>query len=192
MSAPYSYSRVLRRELYSPRSILAIITSVIVVILCIYVGVEIVLEMLHRRALLAAPSDMINTVARLGSTPTVLVLAIGAGLMIVGLILLIGAVKPGRRARHQMAGTRSAIVVDSEVIASALARTASQVGNVSPDNALVSVSARRVIVHLTPTSGTPINPTVVDEAVDEMLTSFDITPRLQHSVVVNPNGRVGA
>ena len=61
MSRPYSHRRVLRRELHSPRSVLAIAVSVAVIVLCVFVGAEIILDMLNQRALLAAPEDMLAT-----------------------------------------------------------------------------------------------------------------------------------
>lgn len=187
-----AYRRVLRRETYSPRSLLAIVVSVIIIVLCAYVGTEIVLAMLGRPALLAAPLDMLSTVATLATQSAIWVTLIGAGLMILGLLVLIGAITPGRRARHQMAADRAAVVVDNEVVASALARTASYAGVVDPDNTTVSVSLRRAAVHLTPTSGVPVHEHVVESAVAEQLESFRLTPSLRTSVVLASQGKVGA
>jgi hypothetical protein len=192
VSTSPTYRRVVRRETYSPRSTLAIVSAVVVIVLCLYVGVEIVLQMLQQRALLAAPDDMIDTAARLQRAPTAAVVGIGIGLMVIGLIVIIAAVKPGRRARHQMAAARAAVVVDNEVVASALARTASHVGGVSPDNVLVTVSARRSVVNVTPTSGRRVSETAIDQAVGDALESFALTPAVRHSVAVSSHGKVGA
>jgi hypothetical protein len=192
VSTSPTYRRVVRRETYSPRSTLAIVIAVVVIVLCLYVGVEIVLQMLQQRALLAAPDDMIDTAGRLQRAPTAAVVGIGIGLIVIGLIVIIAAVKPGRRARHQMAASRAAVVVDNEVVASALARTASHVGGVSPDNVLVTVSARRSVVNVTPTSGRRVSENAIDQAVGDALDSFELTPAVRHSIAVSPHGKVGA
>ena len=192
MSTPYSHRRVLRREMHSPRSVLAIAVSVVVIVLCAYVGTEIILSMLNQRALLAAPQDMLATLGALGSAPVALPIGIGVILMVIGLLLLIAALTPGRRARHQLAASRAAVVADNEVIASALARHAARAANLNPDNTLVSVSARRAIVRLTPTSGTPVQRDAVADAVREQLAAFELATPVRFSVVITPSGKVGA
>jgi pectin methylesterase-like acyl-CoA thioesterase len=192
MSAPYSYRRVLRREMHSPRSALAIGVSVVVILLCAYVGAEIVLALLYQRALLATPGDMLTALSTLGSAPTPLAITAGIILMVIGLLLLIAALTPGRRARHQLTASRTAVVADNEVIASALARRAAYAGNANPDNTVVSVSARRAIVRVTPTSGTPVQRDAVSDAVEEQLAAFELRPQVRSSVVIASSGKVGA
>jgi hypothetical protein len=192
VSTPYSYRRVLRRETHSPRSVLAITVSVVVIVLCAYVGTEIILAMLNRAALLAAPQDMLTALSTLGTAPLAVPITVGVILMILGLLLIIAALTPGRRARHQLAASRAAVVVDNEVIASALARHAAYAANTNPDNVIVSVSARRATVRLTPTSGIPVQPDAVSDAVQEQLTAFQLSPPLRSSVVIASSGKVGA
>jgi Family of unknown function (DUF6286) len=191
MSTPYSYRRVLRREMHSPRSVLAIAVSVVVILLCAFVGAEIILGMLNQRALLAAPEDMLAALGALGSAPVALPIGIGVILMIIGLLLVIAALTPGRRARHQLVATRAAVVADNEVIASALARHAARAANVHPDNTLVSVSARRAIVRLTPTSGTPVQRDAAADAVREQLAAFELATPVRGSVLIASSGKVG-
>src|SRR5690606_30612946 len=114
-------------------------------------------------------------IGALGSAPAGLLIGVGVILMIIGLLLVIAALKPGRRARHQLVAARAAVVADDEVIASALARHAARAANVNPDNTLVSVSARRAIVRLTPTSGTPVHHEAVTNAVEEQLAALELT-----------------
>ncbi|AYG03133.1 hypothetical protein D7I44_06050 [Gryllotalpicola protaetiae] len=161
------------------------------ILLCLYVGTEIILMLLNRRALLAAPQDQLTALSRLGSTPITAPVTIGVLLALVGLLLLIGALTQGRRARHQLPSGRAAVLVDNEVIASALARHAAHAGNVHPDNTVVSVSARHAIVRLTPTSGTPVQRGAVERAVQEQLTGLELYPPIRASVVINAKGRVG-
>lgn len=190
--APYSYRRILRREMHSPRSVLAIAVAVAVILICLYFGAEIILMMLNRRALLASPQTMLSTLSTLGSAPTAVPLTIGVLLMLIGILLLIGALTPGRRARHQLPSNRAAVVVDNEVIASALARRAAHVGNANPDNTVVSVSAHHATVHLTPTSGTPVQSEAVKDAVQEQLLELELYPPVRASIVIAAAGKVGA
>lgn len=191
MSTADTYRRILRRELHSPRSVLAITISVVLILLCIYVGAEIVLAMLGYRALLAAPQDMLTALATLGSTPVTVPIIAGIVLMILGIVVLILALTPGRRARHQLAGTRAAVVADDEVIASALARHAAHAGSTRPDNTVVSISAHRAIVRMTPTSGIPVREEAVSDAVQEQLAAFQPTPSLRPTILVASTGKVG-
>ena len=57
-----------------------------------------------------------------GPYPPALLVAAGVLMALVGLIFLGNGLLPGRRARHVIANPRVAIVVDDEVIASALAK----------------------------------------------------------------------
>jgi Family of unknown function (DUF6286) len=192
MSIPYSYRRILRRELHSPRSVLAISVAFAVIVLCVYVGTEIVLAMLNHRALLAAPQDMLAALSALGSTPVAVPITVGVILAVVGVLLIVAALTPGRRARHQLAADRAAVVVDDEVIASALARNAARVGNIDPDNTVVSVSAHNAEVHLTPATGTPVDREAVSDSVKAQLATFRLTPSVRSSVVIATRGKVGA
>jgi hypothetical protein len=185
------HRRILRRELHSPRSVLAITVAVVLIPLCIYLGAEIVLMMLSQPALLVTPLEMLTEISSLGSAPIELLIAVGVALMILGLLVFIAGLTPGRRARHELVASRAAVVVDDEVIASGLARHAAHAGNAHPDNTVVSVSRRRAIVRLTPTSGIPVRREAITDAVQEQLAEFELTPSLRASIVVAPTGKVG-
>ncbi len=191
MSTAGLHRRILRRELHSPRSVLAITVAVVLILLCIYVGVEIVLMMLGQPALLATPQEMLTVLGTLGSAPAEVPIMVGLALMILGILLLIAGLTPGRRARHELAASRAAAVVDDEVIASGLARHAAHAGNAHPNNTVVSVSKRRAVVRLTPTSGIPVRRDAVSETVQEQLAELELTPSLRSSIVIAPTGKVG-
>ncbi|MFC4242691.1 hypothetical protein ACFOYW_04835 [Gryllotalpicola reticulitermitis] len=188
---PYPYRRILRRETHSSRAVLATAIAIAVILLCLYVATEIILMMVSHTALLAAPQDMLIALSELGVTPTAMPMIVGILLAVLGLLLLIGALTPGRLARHQMPSRRAAVVVDNEVIASALARSAAHAGNMSPDNTAVSVSAHRATVHLTPASGTRVRRASVEQAVRDQLAAFELYPPVRASVVIAANGKVG-
>jgi hypothetical protein len=186
------YDRISRRETHSPRSLLAIVLAVVLIVVFAWIGTEIVIALLGLPALLVAPADMFGAAAGLATAPAGIVATAGILVALVGLVLVIAGVAPGRRARHVLATTRAATVVDNEVVASALARAASLAGDVDPDNTTVSVSHRRAVVQLTPTSGVPVNRQAVAEAVDRQLESYGLRPAVRARVQVSERAVVGA
>ncbi|NQX12758.1 hypothetical protein HQQ80_14060, partial [Microbacteriaceae bacterium VKM Ac-2855] len=123
------YRRLVRRETHSPKSVLAIVLASVLIVVCLWLGAELVLGLLGQPALLVAPVDMLVAVGMLGEVIPSVLAAIGVVVALLGLILVIAAVSAGRRARHSIDMERVAVVVDNEVIASALARHASTAGN---------------------------------------------------------------
>ncbi|MFB2600237.1 hypothetical protein ACEXQE_20800 [Herbiconiux sp. P17] len=186
------YPRISRRETHSPRSLLAIVLAVVLIVVFAWIGTEIVIALLGLPALLVAPADMLGSAVGLATAPVGIVATAGILVAVVGLILVIVAVSPGRRARHVLEGERAATVVDNEVVASALARAASLAGDVDPDNTTVSVSHRRAVVRLIPTSGVPVNRQVVAEAVGRQLDTYGLRPAVRAEVHVSERAKVGA
>ena len=93
--------------------------------------------------------------------PPLLLGVTGAVMAMAGLFFFLNAVLPGRRARHLLPDRRAAVVVDDEVIASALARRARLAANVTQEQVMVIVSQepgarqrpadlRRAAAHRTP------------------------------------------
>lgn len=187
-----TYARVTRRETHSPRSGLAITLAVILVVVLAWIGTETVLAMLNQPALLVAPVDMGRSIVDLATYQTGLVLAGGIVVAIIGLVLVIAALGPGRRSRHVLPSGRSAVVVDNAVIASALAREASYAGNVDPDNTEVSVSHRTALVRIRPSSGQSIDKPAIRSAVASALDRYEATPKLRAKVTVDKEAKVGA
>ena len=186
------YRRIGRRETHSPRSLPAIVLAVLVILVLAWLGTEIVLALLGAPALLVAPFDMFTSAVHLVDAPAGIVATAGILVAVIGLVLMITAIAPGRRARHLLSSERTVVVVDNEVIASALARHASLAGGVDPDNATVSVTHRAAEVRLVPTSGIPVDRAAVDEAVDGQLASYGLRPAVRPRVRVAETGRIGA
>lgn len=186
------YARISRRETHSPRSLLAIVLAVVLIVVFAWVGTEVVIALLGLPALLVAPSDMFTSAIGLAEQPAGIVSAAGIVVALIGLVLIVLSLSPGRRARHVIDTERAATVVDNEVVASALARHASYAGNVDPDNTTVSVSHRRAVVHLTPTSGIPANRDDVAAAVSGQLDSYGLRPTVRAKVQIAEKAKVGA
>lgn len=186
------YRRIARRETHSPRSLPAIVLAVALIVVIAWIGTEIVIALLGAPALLVAPADMFTSAVNLVDAPAGIVAAAGIVVAVIGLVLVITAVSPGRRSRHLLDDDRTVVVVDDEVIASALARHASTAGDVDPDNATVTVSRRRADVHLTPTSGIPVDRDAVNQAVTRQADSYSLKPAISARVRVADTGRIGA
>ena len=191
MTAPYA--RIIRRETHSPRTVTTIVLAVVIALACVYAGTELVLRMLGQPPLLVTPEAALDWLAAL---PTLQPLgAISAGgivLALIGLLLMLHAIRSGRLARHQMVHAGRAVIVDNGVLASSIARTVALVAGIPQSQALVSVSHRRVIVDVTPTSGIPVDEAEIRAAVADEIASYDLRPPVRHTVRINTTGAVGS
>jgi len=187
-----TYRRIRRRELHSPRSGASIVVASLVVLALAYVATETVLAIAQQSPLLVSPTDMGKGIAGATSLDTGILIAAGVVVALIGIVLIVIAVAPGRRARRGIDSERTAVVVDNEVIASALARHAARAGRVSPDNVSVSVSHRAAVVDLTPASGMPVDKDAVLAAVQAELDTLGLAPTLTPRVVISSRGKVGA
>jgi hypothetical protein len=187
-----TYRRIARRETHSPRSTLAIVLAVIVIVVCLWFATEIVLGLLNQPPLLVSVPALASAIVAVPSVPVAFLWAFGAVAALLGLVLIVAAVTPGRTARHIVATEQTVSIVDNQVVASALARHAAFAANVNPDNVRVTVSHRRAIVRLVPVSGLPVDVAAVTRAVDEQLAGYRLSPGIRSRVIVNESGKVGA
>ncbi|UFS58267.1 hypothetical protein [Subtercola endophyticus] len=186
------YRRVARRETHSPRSTVAIVLAVLVLLFFVYGGTEIVLNMLGLRALVASPTQVADAIGAATTDDSGTVLAVGIAAAVIGLVFVLIGLTGARRARHLLPDDRSVVVVDNEVIASAVARHASLAGEVDPDNTLVTVTHRRAQVRLTPSSGHPVDRAAVVAAAERELATAQYQPAISASVQIASQGKVGA
>jgi hypothetical protein len=192
VSTHSTYRRIARRETHSPRSALALVLAVVLILAAAYAITEIILSIAGHAPLLVTPGQAANGVVTAVTLPFGILLAAGIILAIIGILLLIAALSSGRRARHLIQTDRAVTVIDNEVIASALARQASYAGNTDPDNTKVSVSHSRAVIDITPVSGRQVDKDAITAAVDEQLGTYDVRPKLRSKVVVSKTGKVGA
>ncbi|NYJ19496.1 DUF6286 domain-containing protein [Glaciibacter psychrotolerans] len=171
---------------------LAVLLAVVVMIFSAWVATESVLNVLGMRALLVAPRDAAKAIVGIPDQPMPVLILIGASAVVVGLIIVLAGLLPGRRPRHHLINDRLAMVVDNEVVASALARRAALVAGVDPDNVSVSVSHRHAVVRLTPVSGLPVDEALVNDVIGEELASYGLRPQMRATVLIRSEGKVGA
>lgn len=187
--------RVVYRETHSSRAAVATLAAVLVMGLAGYGLLESAVHAIGQPAWLIEPQLAAERIVALPvGIPPLLLGACGAVVAMVGLFFLLNAVLPGRRARHVLNGTGgwSAVVVDDEVIASALARSARLAANVTPGQVMVVVSRRQVIVNVRPTSGVPVAEAAVLAAVQDELSGMSLVPLPDVRVNVSTVGVIGA
>ena len=197
MSAP-DKQRILYRETHSSRAVVASLAAVLILVACAYGLLEAAVHAIGQPAWLIEPQTAAERLVALPSGISPLLLgALGAVLAMIGLFFLLNAVLPGRRARHVLRGqgdgwNSPAVVVDDEVIASALARRARLAANVTPEQVMVVVSRRQVIVNVRPTSGVPVDGEAVRTAVDSELGEMALLPVPEVRINLASAGVIGA
>ncbi|MCT9870449.1 DUF6286 domain-containing protein [Paenarthrobacter aurescens] len=186
-------TRILRRETHSSRAGAAGIAAVLVILLCVYALLEAGVRAVGQPPWLIEPTTAAERIIALpdGISPLLLG-AGGAVIAMIGLFFLLHAVLPGRRARHLLRDPRTAVVVDDEVLASALARRARTAANVSQEQVMVIVSRQLVVVNVRPTSGSRVSEESVLAAVQAELEEMSPVPMPAVRVNVAASGVVGA
>ncbi|MGW9413627.1 DUF6286 domain-containing protein [Arthrobacter cupressi] len=184
---------ILRRETRSSRAVAAGAAAVLVIAVCVYGLLESALRVIGQPPWLIDPQTAAERLVDLpAGIPPLLLGATGAVLAMFGLVFLLNAVLPGRRARHLLEDRRVGIVVDDEVIASSLARRARAAANVTQEQVMVVVSQRLVVVNVRPTSGVPVREEAVQSAVEDELRAMAPSPMPDIRVNVAVSGVVGA
>jgi hypothetical protein len=171
---------VVRRETHSPRTVAMLVVVVLLLLALAYAAVEIILNLVGAQPLLVGPGDALNAVV---AAPTALMpvafIVGGVVLAVLGLIVLILALGPGRLSRHEMAAGERAVVVDNGVIASALAQHLSNDSGIARDDIVVGVAHRTVDVTVSPPVGIPIDEAQLRRIVEEEIASYNLTPTVR-------------
>lgn len=183
----------LRRETTSGRAVAAVVVALLVMLLCVYALLESTLQAIGQPAWITDPESAARFVAGLpaGINPGILGL-LGVVVAIVGLIFVVVALRPGRAGRRVLPSRRIAVVLDDEVLASALARRARAAATVRPEQVTVVLSHREAIVNVRPTSGIPVRAEDVLAAVEDELRRLRPQPYPLLRVRVAGTGVIGA
>lgn len=176
---------VVRRETHSPRTGAMLVVVVLLVLAAVYAAVEIALSLAGRPPLLVTPGAAFDALAGL---PSALVpagqIAVGAVIALVGLIVLVIAVAPGRLSRHEMAWGERAVVVDNGVVASALAQHLSLSSGIARENVVVGVAHRTVDVTVRPPLGIPVDADRLRQIVEDEVATYRLSPSVRTHVRV--------
>ncbi|WP_144783473.1 DUF6286 domain-containing protein [Microbacterium sp. BH-3-3-3] len=180
---------VVRRETHSPRTVAMLVVVVLLLLALAYAAVEIILDLSGAQPLLVAPGEALNAVV---AAPTALMpvafIVGGIILALIGLIVLVLALKPGRLSRHEMSWGERAVVVDNGVVASALAQHLSNESGIARGDIVVGVAHRSVDVTVRPPVGIPVDEAQLRRVVDEEVTSYKLSPAVRtHLRVQRPD-----
>ncbi|MDU0345579.1 DNA/RNA endonuclease G [Microbacterium sp. KSW2-29] len=180
---------VVRRETHSPRTVAMLVVVVLLLLVLAYAAVEIILALTGAQPLLVSPGEALNAVV---AAPTALMPVAfifgGVVLAILGLIVLVIALKPGRLSRHEMEWGQRAVVVDNGVVASALAQHLSNESGIARDDIVVGVAHRSVDVTVRPPVGIPVDEAQLRRIVDDEVAAYKLTPAVRtHLRVERPD-----
>jgi hypothetical protein len=185
--------RILKRETHTSRAVVAVIAAALVMAVFGYALLETGVRAIGQPPWLVDPQTAAERVVALpAGIPPLLLGVTGAVIAMAGLFFFLNAVLPGRRARHLLPDRRAGVVVDDEVIAAALARRARLAANVAKEQVMVVVSRNRITVNVRPTSGVPLRPDAVLEAVRRELEEMRPWPMPEVRIQVSTAGVVGA
>lgn len=189
----HGLERALRRESTSGRVLASAIVALVVTLLCVYALLESTLQAINQPAWIMDPESASRFVAGLpGDTDRGILGLLGLVIAVVGLGFLIVALRRGRSGRRALPGERIAVVVDDEVLASALARRARSAATVRPEQVTVVLSQGEAIVNVRPTSGIPVSAEAVLAAVEDELKRLRPRPYPLLRVRVAGTGVIGA
>lgn len=171
---------VVRRETHSPRTVAMLVVVVLLLLVLAYAAVEIILNLTGAQPLLVTPGAALDAVVQ---APTALVpvafIVGGVVLAILGLTVLILALKPGRLSKHEMTrGVNRAVVVDNGVIASALAQRLSDESGIARDDIVVGVAHRTVDITVRPPVGIRVDDAALKKTADDEIAHYELVPRV--------------
>jgi len=192
MSKDAASRRLTRRETHSSRAIPSIVTASLLIAVFLWLTLEAVLWLLKDQPLLASPAQLLEWLIGLPvNTTQAGMVAAGAGLGILALVLLGLALGTGRRQRRALGSERAAVVVDHEVIAAAVSRTARRAAGLAPGQVTTTVGGRSVRVQVRPTSGEPLVMEDIQAAVDGELAAYALERPVRSTVQILNEGAVG-
>ena len=171
--------RIVRRETHSPRSAAVIVVLVVAAVAALWAGTELVLRMAGARSLLASPGQVMvpDLVPRPAGVAGSVVVAL------LGVLLLVLSVAPGRRARHRLDVTGVA-VADNSVIASAVAEEVRQSLDLAAGDVVVGVGHRVLDVTARTSAGRRVTAAEVGSAAQAGIATCRIPPLRVHARVV--------
>ncbi|MHA7222971.1 DUF6286 domain-containing protein [Arthrobacter sp. RHLT1-20] len=192
MSTELQVRRIARRETHRSRALASIIAASAVILLLLWLSAETVLSVTGSRALLASPEQIGQWMGNLAANtiPAGLVAA-GVGLVLVGLIYLVLALRAGRRPRHVLASNRTAVVVDDEVIAAAVSRRARNAAGLAPEQVSTTIGKRTVDVLIHRSSGTTADTKAAEAAVREEISRYGLAAAPRITVRTSTKGALG-
>lgn len=168
---PRAARRLSRRMRFRSRSVAVSIALGTAALAVAYLGTEAVLAALSLGPLLLAPVDLLAAVA--AGTPWNI--AAVAALVALGILFLVLALAPGARARRDLTDARAIFVIDDDVMAGGISRAAALSAGVPREQVTTTVSRRRAVVRVRPSTGFPVDAERATDAASRAVAS--VVPR---------------
>lgn len=172
-------ARIVRRETHSPRTVLAVVLLVIIMVAAAYGAAELVAHIAGAAPLVIAPHEALAAVAGVpdleGSGASVAV-AIGVVAALVGLLLLWLSFSPARRPRHESQISRYSVVVDNGVIASAVAENLRRELDLPKSSVVVGIGHRTADITIRPQPGQVVDRERASVIAEIELASYELRP----------------
>jgi hypothetical protein len=192
-SAPQLIARMNLRETRSSRAALSIAAAAVLLVAVVWLALELVLSVSGNSAWLMSPGELARHAASLATdTLPGALIAAGAVLALTGFAILAAAVLPGTKPRHIVGNPRSAVVVDSEVLAAAVSRAARTAARLAPEQVTSSVGRKRISIVVRPSSGGVVDAGAIRAAVEREVSGYGLRKPLAVGVSTSTHGAVGA
>ncbi|MCS6556282.1 MULTISPECIES: DUF6286 domain-containing protein [Curtobacterium] len=165
--------RIRRRSVHRSRSTAVAVALVVLALVAAWIGTEAVLSAIGRPPLVADPQTVVDTALRPDAAFVTVVEVIAGVLVVLGVVLVVLALKPGRQHRSVVEHERGAVVIDARIVASTAANAAGMAAGVPEGNASATARGRSTEVRIVPVTGVPVDEARVRAAVVERLSGLD-------------------
>ena len=165
--------RIRRRSVHRSRSSAVAVALVVLVLVAAWIGTESVLRAIGRPPLLADPQSAVDAALRPDAAFLTIAEVVAVVLVVLGVVLIVLALKPGRQHRSVVEHDRGAVIIDTRILASTAANAAGTAAGVPEGNASATARGRRTEVRVVPVTGVPVDESVVRDAVRERLSGLD-------------------
>ncbi|MBO9039986.1 DUF6286 domain-containing protein [Curtobacterium flaccumfaciens] len=173
MSNGFVERRIRRRSVHRSRSTAVAVALVVLALVAAWIGTEAVLSAIGRPPLVADPQTVVDTALRPDAAFVTVVEVVAGALVVLGVVLVVLALKPGRKHRSVVEHERGAVVIDTRIVASTAANAAGMAAGVPEGNASATARGRTTEVRIVPVTGVPVDEASVRAAVVERLSGLD-------------------
>lgn len=165
--------RLSRRSVHRSRSTAVSVALVVLVLVAAWIGTESVLRAVGSAPLLADPQTAVDAALKPDAAFLTIAEVIAVVLVVLGIVLVVLALKPGRQHRSPVPHDRGAVVIDTRIIAATAANAASTAAGVPEGNTSASSRGSSTEVRVVPVSGVAVDESAVRAAVEERLGRLD-------------------
>ncbi|WIB32285.1 DUF6286 domain-containing protein [Curtobacterium sp. MCSS17_005] len=165
--------RIRRRSVHRSRSTAVAVALVVLALVAAWIGTEAVLSAIGRPPLVADPQTVVDTALRPDAAFVTVVEVVAGVLVVLGVVLVVLALKPGRQHRSVVEHARGAVVIDARIVASTAANAAGTAAGVPEGNASATARGRSTEVRIVPVTGVPVDEASVRAAVVDRLSGLD-------------------